>query len=96
MVRLATVAVLALVASGCTRATTWQKPGATPQDYETDAFNCAKQMHEHGVSEFSYMSGAGGFAGRSSITPVPSGPTPQHYVDNCLVTHGWTREPADK
>ena len=40
--------VIATVLVGCSQAATWQKPGATPADFQRDAGDCTKEEDARG------------------------------------------------
>lgn len=75
--RTASALVIAFVLAGCSQAATWQKPGASPADFQRDASDCTK---EEDARESAY--------GGSRLT---NSPHIQGYEDQCLAARGWTR-----
>lgn len=65
------VLMLGLLA-GCAK--TWDKPGATAQDFNIDSYNCEKDARQSGYF-------GGGLIGLANF---------QSFIDRCMVAHGWT------
>jgi hypothetical protein len=74
---LATILGLGAILSGCA-SPTWDKPGATQQDFAQDSYACEKDMRQSGYY-------GGGIIGVINANG---------FEDRCMVAHGWTQVSA--
>ncbi len=69
----ACIAIAAVIASGCAAEKVWDKPGATPYDYNRDGYDCGKVARQAGY--------------RSGDPKDPN--STQDFFGRCMAAHGW-------
>lgn len=72
----AMVLVAALCAAGCAGfQPVWDKPGGTPQSFNTDSYECERDARQSGYY-------GGGLLGALNF---------RSFADRCMEAHGWTK-----
>lgn len=73
MRRAAAIVMLVPLLTACT--VTWEKPGASPQDYSKDSYECQRDMRQSGY----YGSGLVGNLNMEA------------FGEQCMEAHGWRK-----